>query len=322
MMRWQTVLQEAIRDPHALLEALQLTADQVGLSEEAMASFSCCVPKHWLGNMRVGDPDDPLLWQVLPRQWETQSVSGFVADPLGEQSSAGVPGLLHKYQGRVLLTLTQACPIHCRYCFRRHFPYRDQRPRMAEVLSYLHAHPEVHEILFSGGDPLMLGDEAWASWVSALNQVPHLRRLRVHTRMPSVVPERLTSDLLAVFGAFQGACIVVSHMNHADECSVLLKERVRAWQQAGVTWLNQSVLLRRVNDDALTLAALSEALFEHGILPYYLHVLDPVDGAAHFEVGRTEAQALMRALRARLPGYLVPRLVWEKPGADAKVVLG
>jgi EF-P beta-lysylation protein EpmB len=260
---------------------------------------------------------------VLPTAAELESVPGFVADPLGERSALRSPRLLHKYRGRALLITTQACAIHCRYCFRREFPYSEQveSGRWDEALRELAGDSSLEEVILSGGDPLSLGDARLESLLDALGEIPHLRRLRIHTRHPVVMPTRITTRLCELLRWLPWPVVMVVHANHPNEIDHEVKAAFRLLREAEVTLLNQSVLLRGINDSADVLALLSEALFDAGALPYYLHMLDRVNGTAHFEVEESRAREIARELAARLPGYLVPRLVREVAGADAKVPL-
>jgi L-lysine 2,3-aminomutase len=274
-----------------------------------------------VARMRRGDPADPLLRQVLPLAEECQVVEGFSPDPVGDLAAHKVPGVLHKYQGRVLLTATGACAIHCRYCFRRHFPYAEANASAEHwraALDYVTARPDVREAILSGGDPLTLSDRRLSEFVRALEDIPHVERLRLHTRLPVVLPERVTQELCAWLSGTRLRTVVVIHANHAQELDATARAACARLADSGVTLLNQSVLLRGVNDSVAALAQLSEGLFAAGVLPYYLHLLDRVQGAAHFDVTEGVARQLMAGLNACLPGYLVPRLVREVPGSPGK----
>jgi len=274
--------------------------------------------------MRPGDPADPLLRQVLPLQLETQPHAGYSTDPVGDLQALAQPGLLHKYQGRALLLATAACAVHCRYCFRRHFPYSASEASPGgwqPALDHLAASPDIREVILSGGDPLSLSDQRLAALVHRLEQIPHLQRLRIHSRLPVVLPARVDEALTAWLGATRLQTIVVIHANHPNELDTEVATSMARLRATGVTLLNQSVLLRGVNDDCTTLVALSEQLFAAGVLPYYLHLLDKVQGAAHFDVSEREALALHQAMLVNLPGYLVPRLVREQAGAHYKIPL-
>jgi len=319
--RWQTLLSQAITDPEELLQALALAPDLLPAARRAAAAFRLRVPRGFVARMRPGDPDDPLLRQVLPLAAEFDEVAGFSHDPLQELEAMPVPGLLHKYRGRALLTSTGACAVHCRYCFRRHYPYQDANPHRdeAQTLAYLRERPDVVEVILSGGDPLTLADAKLARLVDALQAIPHIRRLRIHSRVPVVLPERVDSALLQWLRATRLQVVLVIHCNHPNELDAGVEAAMRELQSGGVTLLNQSVLLHGVNDAAPTLAALSERLFAGGVLPYYLHQLDPVQGAAHFAVSDTTAKTLINQLYEILPGYLVPRLVREVAGHTSKL---
>ncbi len=318
---WQAELGAAITDPAELLVAVGLGEEWLPGARAAARLFPLRVPRGFVARMRRGDPHDPLLRQVLPLGEECLTVPGYSADPVGDRTAMVAPGVLHKYEGRVLLTATGACAVHCRYCFRRHFDYANANPAVDQwrgALDYLAANSTVSEVILSGGDPLSLSDRRLAELVSRLEAIPHIRRLRIHTRTPVVVPARVTDVLIASVRESRFAAVIVLHVNHPNEIDHDVRAAFARLRAAGVTLLNQSVLLRGVNDSVETLAQLSETLFEVGVLPYYLHLLDKVQGAAHFDVDETHARRLWGKLNARLPGYLVPRLVRETPGAAGK----
>ena len=311
---WQQALREAVTDVGELLARLELPPDAV---DAAASSFPLKVPRPYLARMRRRDAGDPLLRQVLPTAEEHSVVAGFGTDPLEEADATVVPGLLQKYAGRVLLIATGACAVHCRYCFRRHFPYADHRPGPnAEALDHIAKAPDVREVILSGGDPLLLTDGHLARLIARIGEMPHVTRLRLHTRLPVVIPQRVTAALVDALAAVPQQVIVVLHFNHPQEIDADCRRALALLSR--FVLLNQSVLLAGVNDDAEVLAALSESLFEAGVLPYYLHLPDAVAGTAHFHVGEARARAIHRQLAAALPGYLVPRLVREVPGAAAK----
>lgn len=320
---WQHELRVAFSRPQELLAALGLEPAAVGLSEAAAADFPLRVPRPFVARMRPGDPTDPLLRQVLPVAAETRQQRGFVSDPVGDLAAEAQPGLLHKYRGRALLLVTGACAINCRYCFRRAFPYSDSvgTARLDAAVTALAGMPDIDEVILSGGDPLSLRDERLAALVERLAALPHLRRLRVHTRLPVTIPARITPALLDWLTGTRLQPIVVLHANHARELDASVAAALVPLRRAGVPLLNQAVLLRGVNDDAAALAELSTRLFECGVLPYYLHQLDRVRGAAHFDVPVRRARALLRTLRQSLPGYLVPKLVREIAGEASKTPL-
>lgn len=321
---WRKILQQSILPAAELLNRLGLGNADIPLAETGLRQFPLRVPPAYLGQIRHGDPDDPLLRQILPLAAEDRPTPGFGLDPVGDRQSQKQPGLLHKYHGRVLLTLTGACAIHCRYCFRRHFPYAESTPSRSawnSVLEYLHNDSSITEVIFSGGDPLSLPDTRLAQLVADLEHIPHISRLRIHTRMPVVLPERITPVFIGWLAGLSLKPVLVVHVNHPREISTAAADSLRALHNAGIHMLNQSVLLKGVNDSAATLAELSERLFENDVLPYYLHLLDTVDGAAHFNVADSEARELITNLRTVLPGYLVPKLVREIAGAPYKMPL-
>ena len=323
--RWQEVLSRSITRPDVLLRRLGLETHE--LTDGAVAghaAFPVRVPEPFLARMRPGDADDPLLRQVLPLAAEAEPRQGFVRDPLQEADATAAPGLIRKYRSRALLMVTGQCAVNCRYCFRRHFPYEEHRltPQQREsVIATLRASPDINEIILSGGDPLSVNDRLLAQWSSALATVPSLKRLRIHSRLPVVIPQRVDNQLLAWIQASRLDVIMVVHINHPAEIDQDVRDAMGRLKAAGVTLLNQSVILRGVNDHPDTLQWLSEALFAAGVLPYYLHAFDPVAGAHHFDVSDDQARELVRDLQARLPGYLVPRLVREVPDRPGKTLL-
>ncbi len=317
---WQTLQAEAFRDPAALLQYLQLPLSLLDNRVCEQQAFSMRVPLDFCQRMEKGNPDDPLLRQVLPLQQENRITAGYHTDPVGDIAACEASGLLHKYHGRVLLLSTAACGIHCRYCFRRHFPYQQHRaePDWTEAIEYIRTQPHIHEVILSGGDPLTLNEKRLQRLSDALQGIPHIRTLRLHTRQPIVLPQRITPALMAWFDSLPWHIVMVVHCNHANELSSGVRQALQTLRQQGITLLNQSVLLRGVNDDVHSLRQLSEHLFDAGVMPYYLHMLDKVQGAAHFAVSAERAQTLQQQLRAQLPGYLVPQLVTEQAGAKAK----
>ncbi|MDX1250831.1 MAG: EF-P beta-lysylation protein EpmB [Gammaproteobacteria bacterium] len=322
--QWQKLLAQAISDPFELLARLGLPPDILPPSAIARRQFSLRVPRGYVARMRKGDPGDPLLRQIFPHQDEEHDAPGFSPDPVGDLAAMPLPGLLHKYHGRALLVATGACAIHCRYCFRRHFPYGDANPAAGQwdaALDYLASDASITEIILSGGDPLTLTDLRLAPLAQRLSAIPHLKRLRIHTRLPVVLPERVDDGLLAWLGNTRLKPVMVIHANHANEIDDQVRHALAMLAEAGVTLFNQSVLLRGVNDSAQALANLSETLFDSGVTPYYLHLLDKVRGATHFDTGASRAETLLTELRNRLPGYLVPRLVREEAGAPSKLPL-
>src|SRR5579883_1563716 len=322
---WQQQLAEAITTPEELAAALALSPEALTGAGEAGRRFHLRVPRSFVARMRPGDPADPLLRQVLPVAAELADEAEYVSDPVGERGALRAPGLLQKYRGRALLITTPSCAVHCRYCFRREFPYAGQTgdaPRWSEALAAIAADPSLEEIILSGGDPLSLSNARLENLTRALAAIPHVRRIRVHTRQPVVLPSRVDEGLLQWLRTGKLPVVFVLHVNHPNEIDAELAAACAKLRDTGVTLLNQSVLLAGVNDDVAVLTGLSLRLFEAGVLPYYLHALDHVRGAAHFAVPDERAQVLAGQLAARLPGYLVPRLVREVPGAPAKVGLG
>ncbi|TXH04901.1 MAG: EF-P beta-lysylation protein EpmB [Nevskiaceae bacterium] len=321
---WQHELRRAFSRPLDLLEYLQLDPALPALDAEKLRDFPLRVPRGFAARMAKGDPRDPLFLQVWPAGAEALDAPGFSLDAVGDLHKLKDGGLIHKYRSRALIIATGACAVHCRYCFRRHFPYADAlaaRDHWREPLAQLAADASIEEAILSGGDPLSLSDEKLAELVAGLDAIPHLKRLRIHTRQPVVLPERVDDTLLDWLGRTRLQTSVVIHANHAQELDGAVADALAALRGAGAVLLNQAVLLRGVNDRTDALADLSERLFECGVLPYYLHQLDRVRGAAHFEVSLQEATNLMRELSSRLSGYLVPRLVREDAGAPAKTLL-
>jgi len=320
--RWQDAA--LVTRPDELLGLLDLDPALPCLDYQRLRDFPLRVPRGFVQRMRKGDAEDPLFLQVWPAGAEGLDSAGYSSDAVGDLASLKSGGLIHKYQGRALLITTGACAVNCRYCFRRHFPYGDSlasRGNWRVALEQIAADPSIEEVILSGGDPLSLSDDKLSALVTQLDQIPHLRRLRLHTRTAVVLPERVDQALLDWLGRSRLQKVVVLHVNHAEEIDAAVEAAITRLRNAGATLLNQSVLLRRVNDSAGILASLSERLFACGVLPYYLHLLDRVQGVGHFEVNEINAVKIMGELAARLPGYLVPRLARETPGAPAKTLL-
>ena len=321
---WQNLLASSITDPAELIRRLKLDPALLAPARAAGQEFSLRVPEPYLARMVPGDPYDPLLRQVLPLGEELEEHPGYVLDPLGEQHANALPGVIHKYHGRLLLIVSGGCAVNCRYCFRRHFPYEDNNPGTAEwqnALAYIRQDPSVSEVILSGGDPLAVNDRRLAWLVREIASIAHVRRLRVHTRLPVVIPQRVTPSLMDALCGTRLPVTMVLHVNHANEIDSEMGLAIRQMRQAGMTLLNQSVLLRGVNHRVEQLVDLSEALGDHGVIPYYLHVLDQVRGAQHFHVDDAQAKDLVGRMLTRLPGFLVPRLVREVAGEAAKVPL-
>ena len=321
---WQESMSNLITDPEELLTLLHLDASLLTAARAAAQLFPLRVPRSFVARMEKGKLNDPLLQQVLPIGAELDQVTGYNRDPLRETYVNPAPGLFHKYPGRVLVTLTGACAIHCRYCFRRFFPYEDNNPGRAgwdNIFAYIQSDETITEVILSGGDPLSVHDHLLKQFTDRLSQIAHVNRLRIHTRLPIVMPERITDDFIAWARDLTMQLVIVVHVNHPQEINAEIKTMLQRLQSEKITLLNQSVLLKGINDDATTLALLSESLFTSGVLPYYLHVLDKVEGAAHFDIDLKKAQHLHTELAQILPGFLVPRLVRETAGEMSKTML-
>jgi len=280
------------------------------------------VPKEFIDRIKKGDPDDPLLKQILPVKDEEFEVDGFTTDPLAEMDTQVVPGLLHKYHGRALLIVTGTCAIHCRYCFRRHFPYTESNPakdNWQQALDHIKNDPSISEIILSGGDPLTLPDHRLLDLIQKLSDISHLQRLRIHSRLPIILPDRVNEHMIKWLTNTRLKSVLVVHTNHGNELDKNVATAMQRLHDINIPVFNQSVLLKGINDSAEILADLSERLFDIGIIPYYLHMLDPVAGAAHFKVDEASARSIMLKLYKTLPGYLVPRLVREIAGAQYKI---
>ncbi len=319
--RWQQAWREAVRDPRELLAMLGLEALADRVSDQAALQFPLRVPRGFVARMQHGDPRDPLLRQVLPLDDELRAAPGFGLDAVGDSLARTGPGVIQKYRGRALLVATGSCAVNCRYCFRRHFPYAEEtaaRDGWREAVELIRADAGIDEVILSGGDPLSLATPKLAELTAALAGIPHIRRLRIHSRLPVVLPERIDDALLGWLSALPWPVAIVVHANHANEFDAHVDAALARLRDAGAALLNQAVLLRGVNDSVDALAALNERGYAAGVLPYYLHQLDRVQGVAHYEVADDEARALHAALAARLPGYLVPKLGREVPGDPGK----
>lgn len=315
-LSWQAQLRYSIRSIDALAEALDIDVDQVA------TDFPINVPLSYLQRIQRGNPADPLLTQVLSTPFELETTGE--SSPLKEEAFAKGFGLIQKYHGRALVITTGACAIHCRYCFRRHFPYQEHQPNTDEwsqLIQSLQENTDLTEVILSGGDPLMLNDRRLTWILDQLQSVSHLTTIRLHTRMPVVLPARVTKELLHTFANNRCEIVLVNHVNHANEIDAEVVAGLKQLGSHGITLLNQSVLLRGVNDNSEVLVGLSRRLHSAGVLPYYLHLMDLVQGASHFDVPEPEAKALMTAIRRELPGYLVPRLAREVPFESAKTVV-
>lgn len=318
--RWQQILAAGFSTVAELLTFLEIPIESGSTSAER--SFATRVPRGFAARMEKGNPFDPLLLQVLPQEEELRGAAGFVQDPLMERKTNTMKGLIHKYHGRVLLTLTGVCAVHCRYCFRRHFPYQDNNPGREgwlDVLNYIRKDNTIQEVILSGGDPLLATDATFDFLMSELESIPHVTILRIHSRVPVVLPERVTDVFCKRLERSRLRVVVVLHANHPRELNDVVSECCQRLRAYGCHLLNQSVLLKNVNDEVNVLVQLSQRLFECGVMPYYLHVLDKVEGAVHFDLNEARAKELHESMSERLPGYLVPRLVRELPDAPRKV---
>lgn len=322
---WQSQLSDLITDPSELLGLLELSSEQL-LSGAILASekFKLRVPRAFVGKMNAKNPLDPLLLQVLPHHLELEEHPEFVTDPLGEEAANQLPGVLHKYKSRFLLTLTGACAVHCRYCFRRHFPYQENLPKNEDWLNiknYIEANPNINEIILSGGDPLTLSNRKLALWLERLSSLKQIQILRIHSRVPIVIPNRIDEQLISLLKNSRLRIVLVVHSNHASELDDFTCSKLLQLSDHHITVLNQAVLLKGVNDSAQTLIDLSYRLFEARVMPYYLHVLDKVKGAQHFDLESSKIDDIYRDVLANLPGYLVPKLVREIAGEKNKTPL-
>lgn len=322
---WQSQLSDLIIDPFELLDQLDISSEQL-LSGAILASdtFKLRVPRAFVNKMQKADPFDPLLLQVLPHHLELEDHPEFVTDPLGEEEANQLPGVLHKYQSRFLLTLTGACAVHCRYCFRRHFPYQENLPKnndWPQIQNYIQQHPLINEVILSGGDPLTLTNHKLKIWIERLESLPQVKILRIHSRVPIVIPNRIDEELLSLLENSRLRIIMVVHSNHAAELDDFTCNQLHKLSLRNVTVFNQAVLLKGINDSAQTLIELSQRLFDARVMPYYLHVLDKVKGAQHFDLESSKVDSLYKEVLAGLPGYLVPKLVREIAGEKNKTPL-
>lgn len=318
---WNQVLAGATKNVKSLLTQLEIPLSDLNQRQQACLDFPLLVPQPFIDKMEKGNAQDPLLLQVLPQGSELESVDGFINDPLAEKHSNLQKGLIHKYHGRVLVLLSTGCAVNCRYCFRRHFPYNENRigkNDWQDILDYVSQDASIEELILSGGDPLMLNDQQLEKFIQQAEAIPHLQRLRIHTRLPVVIPQRITDKFISVLQSSRFACVIVLHVNHSNEIDPLLVKSLQKLKMAGISLLNQTVLLRDINDSVDDLTQLSKSLFNAGVLPYYLHLLDKVAGAHHFEVDENEAVQLHQQLLLNLSGYLVPKLVREEPGKASK----
>ena len=319
-LSWQKELANVVTDPKVLLNSLDIDPQKYLEHFNARTLFPVRVPVPFIEKMEKGNFNDPLLKQVMPLSHEFIQSQDYLTDPLEEHDTVA-EGLLHKYTNRVLMIVKAGCAVNCRYCFRRHFPYQDNSPnkqRWQSALRYIEAHAEINEVILSGGDPLMANDQHLTWLIQQIEAIAHVKRLRIHTRLPVVIPNRVTHELADLLASTRLICSMVLHINHANEIDTNLLSALKKLQMHHIPLFNQSVLLKGINDDLATLVNLSEKLFDHGIQPYYLHLLDKVQGAAHFDIDEQEALLLYKELMANLSGYMVPKLVREIAGEANK----
>jgi L-lysine 2,3-aminomutase len=323
-LSWQEQLAQAIRQPNELLDYVGLMANSIGYSQQSIEQFPVRVPHVFADRIQKNNPDDPILRQVFPYIDEENDCEGYVNDPLSESNVQPVSGLLQKYNSRVLSITTGACAIHCRYCFRRHFPYQEASANgihLKQSLEYIESDKSIKEVILSGGDPLTLSDRRLIELCQSLSQIEHVKRIRFHTRIPVVLPARITEELIKTLCKFGKTLIFVLHINHANEIDDAVIRNIKLLRQSKILVLNQSVLLKGINDTTESLIALSERLVENQVTPYYLHLLDPVAGAAHFNIDEQYAKNLIRKMHSTVSGYLVPKLVKEEVGKTGKTWL-
>ena len=321
---WQTAMTNAVTRPEILLDLLSLDTALLAPAQKAAKLFGLRVPHSFIQRMEKGNPQDPLLLQVLPLDAELKETPDFVPDPLSEKTYNILPGLLHKYHGRVLITLSGSCGVNCRFCFRREFPYENNNPGTKgwdKILDYISANPSIFEVILSGGDPLVVSDQMLQSFCDRLLLIPHITTLRIHSRMPIVLPERITDEFITYFKNLSLRKILVLHTNHPNEINAEVISAASKLQEANIILLNQAVLLKNINDYSEVLINLSKKLWDMSVLPYYLHLLDKVSGIAHFDVDEKTAKSLLKKLQENLPGYLIPKLVREVAGEKHKILI-
>jgi len=318
---WKDILASAAKTRADLLSRAGIKDDEALPIIQGEKQFPVLVPQPFIDKMEMGNPDDPLLLQVLSQASEDIQQEGFIADPLAEKNSNHQRGIIHKYHSRALVLLTGGCAVNCRYCFRRHFPYQENRlgkQHWQEVLEYLNKNTSLSEVILSGGDPLLLDDHLLENYINQLEAIPHITKLRIHTRLPVVIPQRITEKFVKLLNDSRFACSIVFHINHPNEIDSLFEKQIEPLQRSKTVLLNQSVLLKGINDSSEILCNLSEKLFTAGIIPYYLHLLDKVSGAAHFDMSKEAALIIYKEMHLKLSGYLVPKLTREEPGKGCK----
>lgn len=323
-LSWQEELKNLITEPRTLFEMLNLDSARLSEAEAAAKLFPLRVTQSFVSRMTMGQLEDPLLKQVLPIGVELQPSPGFTDDPLDEAAFNPLPGLVHKYTNRVLVVATTSCAINCRYCFRRAFDYSGNRlskQNWKAIFNYINKRPEIDEVIFSGGDPLLHSDDQFHWLMSELNKISHLERVRIHSRLPIVLPSRMTDELINIFSSSRLQAVLVIHTNHANEIDNQVGDALLSAHNSGLTVLNQAVLLRSINDNTAVQVRLAKRLFEFKVMPYYLHLLDKVTGSAHFDTDSAHALQLYAEMKAQLPGYLLPKLVREEAGASSKTIV-
>ncbi len=319
-MNWQQELAAGFTSVKVLCNYLKISPDKLLLTPD----FSLRVPRQFVDRIEKGNLNDPILMQILPVSDEIIETAGYNQDPVGDLGAMTETGVIHKYQGRVLYILSGSCAINCRYCFRRNFPYADfqlSKKKLAQAVQYIQNHPDISEVILSGGDPLLLNDKQLFDLIYQLEDISHIKRIRIHSRIPIVLPSRITTDFCDGLLKIKKHCVLVLHSNHANELGDAVKMACKQIKACNITLLNQSVLLKGINDNAQQLCNLSEKLFDFGVLPYYLHQLDKAVGTGHFEVEEERGLQLMAQIKKQLPGYLVPKFVREQAGAANKIVL-
>lgn len=318
---WQALMRDVVTDVDELCNLLDLPETERKAAHAAQKLFPLKVPRSFIARMQKGNINDPLLRQILPLDAENNSHTDFHLDPVADLNNNPIPGIIHKYHGRALLIATGACAVHCRYCFRRHFPYSEQtaaRQHWKQAIEYIEKDLSLNEVILSGGDPLSLSDDKLNELLSALNKIEHIKTIRIHSRQPVVLPERIDDNFIAILNQNSKNIIMVIHANHANEIDATVSQACNKLRDINVHVLNQAVLLKGVNNNLTDLENLSHALFSAGVLPYYLNLLDKVAGSAHFEVKKDEAIHIYEQLKTRLPGYLVPRLVQDISDRQSK----
>ncbi|WP_295163967.1 EF-P beta-lysylation protein EpmB [uncultured Buchnera sp.] len=321
---WLYEISNSIIEPKKLLKFLHLEQHPKYYDAESRKLFPFRVPYSFASRMRKKDPEDPLLLQVITNNQEFLNNLEFNEDPIKERKNIVLPGLLHKYKDRVLWMLKTNCAINCRYCFRKHFPYetnKGNKKNWMKILHYISQNIQLNEVILSGGDPLMAKDHELLWIITCLSRIKHIKRLRIHTRLPVVIPNRITSDLCQIFFNSTLKIIIVTHINHPQEINKQLSDSLLKLKESNVILLNQSVLLKNINDDAIVLAELSNLLCENNIIPYYLHILDKVKGTSHFLVSNKKAKSIISDLMKMVSGFLVPRLVFDNGSKDNKLII-